>query len=154
MKITILAVGKLKEDYLREAAAFFSQQLSRHCFFEIIELPDEKNGDNPSPAAEETIKKIEGTKILKRIKPSHFVAALAIEGEPLSTPGLRAKLKTWQHHGKEDFVFVIGGSLGLSQEVLKRADYKISFSPMTFPHQLMRIMLMEQIYTVLKGSAQ
>ncbi|MBE6020161.1 MAG: 23S rRNA (pseudouridine(1915)-N(3))-methyltransferase RlmH [Clostridiales bacterium] len=150
MKITIAAVGKLKEDYLKEASAFLSASISKHCEFDIIEIPDEKNEDNASFSVTESIKNKEGAGLMKRIVASQYVIALAIDGDQLNTDGLKNKIMTCRTKGKDDIVFVIGGSLGLSNEVLKRADYKLSFSPMTFPHQLMRIMLMEQISLSLK----
>lgn len=150
MKITIAAVGKLKEDYLKEASGFLSSDISKHSDFEIFEIPDEKNEDNASPSVMEAIKNKEGAGLLKKIGTSQYVIALAIDGEQLNTEGLKKKIKECRSKGKDDMVFVIGGSLGLSNEVLKRADYKLSFSPMTFPHQLMRIMLMEQISLSIK----
>lgn len=150
MKITVAAVGKLKEDYLKEAAASLSKSLSGHCDFEIAEIPDERIDDNPSEAAGEAVKNKEGRLLLKRIRPSQYVIALAIDGTPLNTEGLKKMLMKCRIQNRDDVVFVIGGSLGLSGEVLQRADYKLSFSPMTFPHQLMRIILMEQIYFALK----
>ncbi|MDO4481589.1 MAG: 23S rRNA (pseudouridine(1915)-N(3))-methyltransferase RlmH [Bacillota bacterium] len=150
MKITVAAVGKLKEDYLKEAAAHLSGSLSGCCDFETAEIPDERIEDNPSEAAAEAIKNREGRLLLKRIKPSQYVVALAIDGTPLDTAGLKKMLMKCRSQNRNDIVFIIGGSLGLSGEILRRADYKLSFSPMTFPHQLMRIILMEQIYFALK----
>jgi len=146
MRITILAVGRLKEDYLREASDFFSASLNKLCSFSVIEIPDEKN----TAGSETQVKNTEGRGILNRIRPDQYVIALAIDGKPLTTSEFRNKIRSISENGKDDIVLVIGGSLGLSDEVLKRSDYRISFSPMTFPHQLMRIMLMEQLYTVLK----
>lgn len=150
MKITIAAVGKLKEDYLKEASGFLSSNISKHCDFEIIEIPDEKNEENASAAVMEAVKNKEGAGLLKKISSSQYVIALAIDGEQLNTEKLKNKIRECKNKGRDDLVFVIGGSLGLSNEVLKRADFKLSFSPMTFPHQLMRIMLMEQISLSLK----
>lgn len=147
MRITIAAVGKLKEEYLREASRFFSEKISKKCEFNIIEIPDEKNVDNASATVVESIKNKEGEGLLKKILPSQYVIALAIDGAMLDSEGLRKKIRQCVDREKDDIVFVIGGSLGLSDEIMKRSDYKISFSPMTFPHQLMRIMLMEQIST-------
>lgn len=141
MKITILAVGKLKEEYLKKAAARFSSEISRHCGFSLIEIPDESN-ENRSP---KTVKEIEGEGILKRIRPEQYVIALAIDGKYRTSDEFSSFLKMQGSSEKDDLVFVIGGSLGLAPEVLRRANEKLSFSPMTFPHQLMRIMLMEQI---------
>lgn len=145
MRITIAAVGKLKEEYLREASGHFSDKISKKCEFSIIEIPDEKNVENASATVVENIKNKEGEGLLKKITPSQYVIALAIDGKMLDTEGLKKKIRQCSDNEKDDIVFVIGGSLGLSDEVLKRSDFRISFSPMTFPHQLMRIMLMEQI---------
>lgn len=150
MKITIAAVGKLKEDYLKEACLFLSESISKHCEFEIVEIPDEKNDDSPSAAAVQAVKNKEGLLLLKRIKPAQFVIALEIDGTPLDSGGLKKMLLKCRNQNHGDIVFVIGGSLGLSDEVLRRADFRLSFSPMTFPHQLMRIILMEQISFALK----
>ena len=150
MKITIAAVGKLKEDYLKEACLFLSESISKHCEFEIVEIPDEKNDDSPSAAAVQAVKNKEGLLLLKRIKPAQFVIALEIDGTPLDSDGLKKMLLKCRNQNRGDVVFVIGGSLGLSDKVLRRADFRLSFSPMTFPHQLMRIILMEQISFALK----
>lgn len=150
MKITIAAVGKLKEDYLREAAASLSVSISKQCSFEIFEIPDEKIEENASSSVKEAIKNKEGDGLMKKIRPSQYIIALAIDGKELNTQELKDKLKNCHSKGKDDIVFIIGGSLGLSDSILKKADYKLSFSPMTFPHQLMRIMLMEQINLALK----
>lgn len=150
MKITIAAVGKLKEDYLREAAASLSVSISKQCSFEILEISDEKIEENASSSVKEAIKNKEGDGLMKKIRPSQYIIALAIDGKELNTQELKNKLKSCQSKGKDDIAFIIGGSLGLSDSILKKADYKLSFSPMTFPHQLMRIMLMEQINLALK----
>ena len=141
MKITILAVGKLKEDYLKKAAARFSEEISRQCGFSVLEVPDE----NTENRTAESVKQTEGEGILKRIRPEQYVVALAIDGKYRTSDDFAAFLKDCGRNGRDDLVFIIGGSLGLSPEVLKRANEKLSFSPMTFPHQLMRIMLLEQI---------
>ena len=146
MKITVVCVGKIKEKYLSMAIEEYSKRLSRYCKLEIIELPDEKTPDNASPAEELQIKKKEGERILKNIKDSAYVIALAIEGKMLSSEELADKMQQLGVNGESHLVFVIGGSLGLDAEVLDRADYKLSFSKMTFPHQLMRVILLEQIY--------
>lgn len=150
MKIMIAAVGKLKEDYLKEACLFLSESISKHCEFEIAEIPDEKNDDSLSAAAVQAVKNKEGLLLLKRIKPAQYVIALEIDGTPLDSNGLKKMLLKCRNQNRGDIVFVIGGSLGLSDEVLRRADFRLSFSPMTFPHQLMRIILMEQISFALK----
>lgn len=146
MKITVLTVGKMKEKYLRDAIAEYSKRLSRYCRLEIIEVADEKTPEGASAAEEQQIKKAEGERLLKKIKDSDYVTALAIDGKMLDSEELSEKLESLGVQGESSLVFVIGGSLGLSDEVLKRADFRLSFSKMTFPHQLMRVILLEQIY--------
>jgi 23S rRNA (pseudouridine1915-N3)-methyltransferase len=146
MKITLICVGKLKEKYLSEGVEEYAKRLSRYCSLDIIELADEKTPDNASQTMEELIKKKEGDRILKAIREDAYCIALAIEGKMLSSEELAEKIDTLGVSGTSHICFIIGGSLGLSQEVLKRADYKLSFSKMTFPHQLMRMILLEQIY--------
>lgn len=146
MNITVICVGKLKERYLKEAIEEYGKRLSRYCKLEIIELNDEKTPDNASEKEELMIKEKEGTSILKHIKDNMFVIALAIEGKMISSEELADFIKEQGIRGNSNLAFVIGGSLGLSKEVLSRADYKLSFSRMTFPHQLMRVILLEQAY--------
>lgn len=146
MNITIVCVGKLKEKYLKAAIDEYSKRLSRYCKLDIIELSDEKTPDNASEKEELMIKEKEGSNILKHIKDNMFVIALAIEGKMLSSEELADFIKEQGVRGNSNLTFVIGGSLGLSKEVLSRADYKLSFSKMTFPHQLMRVILLEQVY--------
>ncbi len=146
MKITVVCVGKIKEKYLTMAIDEYSKRLSRYCKLEIVELADEKTPDNASTAEELQIKKREGERILKNIKDSAYVIALAIEGKMLSSEELAEKMEELGVKGESHLVFVIGGSLGLDEDVLKRADYKLSFSKMTFPHQVMRMILLEQVY--------
>ena len=146
MKISIVCVGKIKEKYLTMAIDEYSKRLSRYCKLEIIELPDEKTPDNASAAEELQIKKKEGERILKNIKDSAYVIALAIDGKMLSSEELAQKMQELGVKGESHLVFVIGGSLGLDSDVLDRADYKLSFSKMTFPHQMMRMILLEQVY--------
>lgn len=141
MNITILAVGKLKEEYLKKAAAHWTKEIQRHCGFSVLEIPDENNDNRPP----ETVMKIEGDGILKRIRPDQYVITLEIDGKRRDAKGFSRLLHPDSTDGPRDLVFVIGGSLGLSPEVRKRADRTLSFSPMTFPHQLMRIMLMETL---------
>lgn len=139
-------MGKLKEKYLSQGVEEYSKRLSRYCTLEIIELADEKTPDNASEALEEIIKKKEGERILKSLKEDSYCIALAIDGAMLSSEGLAEKVNLLGLSGNSHISFIIGGSLGLSDEVLRRADYKLSFSKMTFPHQLMRMILLEQIY--------
>lgn len=146
MKITVLTVGKLKEKYLRDGIAEYAKRLGRYCKLEIIEVADEKTPDGASAAQEAQIKAVEGARLLRHIKDGDYVIALAIDGKTPDSVELSAKLEALGVQGESSLAFVIGGSLGLSDEVLQRADYKLSFSRMTFPHQLMRMILLEQLY--------
>lgn len=146
MNITIITVGKLKERYFREAVEEYSTRLSKYCKLDIIEVPDEKAPENLSPAQELMVIQKEGKGILKYLKEDTYTIALAIQGRQLSSVGLADFINDLGIKGRSNIAFVIGGSLGLSDEVLKRVDFKLSFSPMTFPHQLMRVILLEQIY--------
>lgn len=146
MKVSLICVGKLKEKYLTMGIEEYKKRLSRYCTLEIIEIPDEKTPDNAGIAIETSIKKKEGEKILKALKGDSYCFALAIEGKMLSSVELSVHLENLFITGKSHITFIIGGSLGLSEEVLKRSDYQLSFSKMTFPHQLMRLILLEQIY--------
>jgi len=146
MKITLICVGKLKEKYLSQGVEEYTKRLSRYCTLDIVELADEKTPDNAGEALEDIIKKKEGERILKALKEDSFCVALAIDGIMLSSEQLASKIDLLGISGTSHISFIIGGSLGLSDEVLKRADYKLSFSKMTFPHQLMRMILLEQIY--------
>jgi len=146
MNITVLTVGKLKERYFREAVEEYSTRLSKYCRLELVEVPDEKAPENLSRAQELQIIQKEGQGILKHIKEDAYVIALAIKGKQLSSEGLAEFMDNLGIKGRSNIAFVIGGSLGLSDEVLKRADYQLSFSQLTFPHQLMRVVLLEQVY--------
>ncbi len=146
MKVTVLAVGKVKEKFYRDAIGEFEKRLGRYCRLEIVEVADEQTPDHAGEAVEWQIKEREGQRLLKRIREGDWVCALAIEGEMLDSVGLSRKIESLGVGGASRLVFVIGGSLGLSQEVLGRADFLLSFSKMTFPHQLMRVILLEQIY--------
>ena len=146
MKITVIAVGKIKEKFYTDAIAEYSKRLSRYCRLEVIQVADEKTPDGASEAQERQIKEKEGSRILAQIKDGAYVIALAVQGTMLSSEQLASKLNKLGVDGQSQIVLIIGGSLGLSDEVLKRADYHLSFSPMTFPHQLMRVILLEQIY--------
>ncbi|MGM0396115.1 MAG: 23S rRNA (pseudouridine(1915)-N(3))-methyltransferase RlmH [Bacillota bacterium] len=146
MNIDIVAVGKIKEKYLNDGIKEYSKRLSRYCSLDIIEVDDEKAPENLSDKEMEIIKDKEGEKILSKISSSAFVVALTIEGKQLSSRALSEKLNDIMVEGNSHIIFVIGGSLGLSKEVIKRANMKLSFSKMTFPHQLMRMILLEQIY--------
>lgn len=154
MNIKIISVGKIKEKYLKLGIEEFTKRLSKYCKLEIIELEDEKAPENLSEKEMENIKNKEGNKILSNIKENAYVIALAIDGKNLSSEELADKLNNLSIMGTSNIVFIIGGSLGLSNGVLNRADFKLSFSKMTFPHQLMRLILLEQIYRsfrIIKG---
>lgn len=146
MKITIVCVGKIKEKYWNMAIDEYAKRLSRYCKLEIIQVEDEKTPDGASEALELAIKEKEGKKILAKISENAYVIALAIEGKMLDSVELSEKIEKLGVQGEGHIVFVIGGSLGLSKEVMYRADYGLSFSKMTFPHQMMRVILLEQIY--------
>ncbi len=146
MKNRIIAVGKLKERYWRDAAAEYQKRLGPYARTEIVEVEDEKTPENAPPAAERQIMEREGRRILAQIPDGAYVIALAINGRALSSEELAGKLGQFLIHGPERVVWVIGGSLGLSEEVLRRADELLSFSRFTFPHQMMRVILLEQIY--------
>lgn len=150
MNVTILAVGKLKEKYWRDAIAEYSKRLKSYCNLQIIEIKESLLRANPSAADEEAVKTAEGTDILNKIKPSDYVITLEIKGKSLSSEALAQKIEALAIDGKSSIVFIIGGSLGLSEEVSRRADFKLSFSAMTFPHQMMRVILLEQIYRSFK----
>ena len=146
MKITICCVGKIKEKFYSQAIEEYSKRLSKYCKLEIKEAADEKTPDSASDTVNRMIKEKEGDRLLSFIKDDSYVIALAIDGKMLDSVELSEKIDNLMLSGKSDIVFVIGGSLGLDKRVLDRADYKLSFSKMTFPHQLMRVILLEQIY--------
>lgn len=146
MKITILAVGKIKEKFYRDAISEYEKRLSRYCKLDIIEVSDEKTPDNASIAEEEQIKQKEAERILNKIPTDAHVITLEILGKELDSVSFSEMIQNLGVSGKSQIVFVIGGSLGLHESVSKRSDRKVSFSQMTFPHQLMRVILCEQIY--------
>lgn len=146
MKITVISVGKLKEKYLQMGIDEYAKRLGRYVKLELIEVSDEKAPETMSFAEEEIVKKKEGERILSNIREDGYVIALAINGKQLSSEGLAEFIQKNMTNGISHMMFVIGGSIGLSNAVLARADYKLSFSNMTFPHQLMRMILLEQIY--------
>ena len=146
MKIDILCVGKVKESFYRDALKEYTKRLSRYCNMNIIEVPDEKTPDKASENEELLIKQKEGKKLIEHISDNAFVVTLEIKGEMLTSEQLASKLEKLATTGVSHMQFVIGGSLGLSDEVIRRADMHLSFSKMTFPHQLMRVILLEQIY--------
>ena len=146
MKITLITVGKIKEKYLKDSISEYSKRLSRYCKLEIIEVADEKTPDNASQIVEDGIRDKEGERILKYVKEDAFVVTLEIKGKFLTSEELADKIETLGIQGTSHIIFIIGGSIGLGNEVLKRSNYALSFSKMTFPHQLMRVILLEQIY--------
>ena len=146
MKISILCVGKVKEKFYRDAIDEFAKRLSRYCKLDIFEVADEKTPDQASDTEVRQIKDKEGERLLKNIKDDAYVICLCIDGKQLDSEGLSDTLEKLAISGKSHICFVIGGSLGLADDVIHRADYRLSFSKMTFPHQLMRVILMEQIY--------
>ena len=146
MKITVISVGKIKEKYFTGAIEEYAKRLSRYCKLDLIEVPDEKTPDGASEGLELQIKEKEGERILQKIPDGAFVGALGIDGKMLDSEELAGQMERWNVGGISHVVFLIGGSLGLAPTVLKRADYKLSFSKMTFPHQLMRVILLEQVY--------
>ncbi|MCI7181411.1 MAG: 23S rRNA (pseudouridine(1915)-N(3))-methyltransferase RlmH [Schaedlerella sp.] len=146
MKITILTVGKIREKYLRDAIAEYTKRLSKYCKPEIIEVADEKTPDNASETVEENIRTKEGERLLKYVRDDAYVITLEINGKQLSSEELAEKIEKLGVQGTSHIMFIIGGSIGLGKEVLARSDYALSFSKMTFPHQLMRVILLEQVY--------
>lgn len=155
MKIKIVTVGKLKEKYLKDGIAEYSKRLSRFANLEMIELADEKTPDRASDSENQKILELEGTRILSKIGDRDFVIVLAIEGKTLSSEEFSKQLEQAPINGFSTLTFVIGGSLGLSPQVKKRANLSISFGRLTLPHQLMRLVLVEQIYrsfTIQQGS--
>ena len=146
MKITIISVGKLKEKYLKDAIAEYAKRLGKYCRLEIIEVADEKTPDQASETVEEGIRAKEAERILKNIKDDMYVITLEIQGKMLTSEELADKIETLGIQGKSSIAFVIGGSIGLGKAVSDRSDFALSFSRMTFPHQLMRVILLEQIY--------
>ncbi len=146
MNIRLITVGKIKEKYTQEGIKEYSKRLSRYCSLEIIEIDDEKAPENLSEKEMDLVKQKEGERILAKIPQNSFVIALVIEGKQLSSEELAEKIDNLMIDGISDISFIIGGSLGLSNEVTSRSNFKLSFSKMTFPHQLMRMILLEQIY--------
>lgn len=146
MNITIISVGKLKEKYLKQGIEEYVKRLRSYATIQLIEVPDEKAPENLSEAQMTEVKDKEGQRILSKINADSYVVTLEIQGKQLTSEGLAQQLDQLATHGKSKVTFVIGGSLGLSEEVLKRSDFVLSFSKMTLPHQLMRLVLVEQVY--------
>lgn len=150
MNIAIICIGKLKEKYWTQAVEEYSKRLRSYCSLEMIELKEARLPDKAGPAEELAVKEAEGKEILKRIKDNMYVITLEVKGKMLSSEKLAEKIEQLGLSGDSNIAFVIGGSLGLSEEVSRRADFKLSFSEMTFPHQMMRVVLLEQVYRSFK----
>lgn len=146
MKITLVTVGKVKEKYLRDAIEEYKKRLSKYCKLEIQEVQDEKTPDAASENQENLIRSKEGERIMKYLRDDAYVITLEIGGKMLDSLEFSKKIENLGIQGKSHIIFVIGGSIGLGQQVLSRSNYALSFSKMTFPHQLMRVILLEQIY--------
>ncbi|WP_026691762.1 23S rRNA (pseudouridine(1915)-N(3))-methyltransferase RlmH [Alteribacter aurantiacus] len=150
MNITIVTVGKLKEKYLKQGIAEYTKRLGAYANVQVVEVADEKAPENMSDADIQIVKQKEGERILGKISPDSHVIALAINGQKWTSERLAKEMDNLATYGKSKVAFVIGGSVGLSDDVLKRANGKLSFSDMTFPHQLMRLILVEQVYRAFK----
>ena len=146
MNITVICIGKLKEKYWTAAIDEYSKRLKGYCSLDIIELKEARLPDKAGPAEELAVKEAEGEEILKKIKDNQYVITLEVKGKMLSSEKLAEKIDALGLEGNSNIVFVIGGSLGLSAAVSKRANFKLSFSEMTFPHQMMRVLLLEVLY--------
>ncbi len=154
MNIKIIAVGKIKEKYIQDGIKEFSKRLSRYCSLDIIEIDDEKAPEGLSEKEMEIVKQKEGERIIAKIPQNSFIISLEIQGKLLTSDELSEKIEDLMINGINNITFIIGGSLGLSDEVLYKSDFRLSFSKMTFPHQLMRLILLEQVYRawrIMKG---
>ncbi len=145
-RVTVLCVGKLKEKFYIDAAAEYVKRLQRHCKLELIELPEQRLPDDPSPAEIQKALRTEGDAIRERLPKGGAVIALCIEGKPCSSEELSRRMAEFGVQGKTQLTFLIGGSVGLDEDLKRQADWRLSMSPMTFPHHMARIMLLEQIY--------
>lgn len=146
MKITVLCVGKIKEKYFKDGIAEYQKRLSKYCNLEIIEVADEKTPENASESEMERIKEKEAQRLQKYIKKEAYIITLEIEGNMISSEQLAEKINNSGISGNSHIIFIIGGSIGLHHNIIKQSDYKLSFSKFTFPHQMMRMILLEQIY--------
>ncbi|MDO5572390.1 MAG: 23S rRNA (pseudouridine(1915)-N(3))-methyltransferase RlmH [bacterium] len=146
MNITIITVGKIKEKYFTDAILEYTKRLSKYCRLQMIEVADEKTPDKSSPVQDELIKKKEAERILHHIREDAFIITLEINGTAVDSVELAHKIEQTGINGISHIIFIIGGSIGLHHSVSERADFHLSFSKMTFPHQLMRVILLEQIY--------
>lgn len=150
MNIQVICVGKIKEEYWNEALSEYRKRLNRFCVLTIDEVKEERLADNASFALEEMVKTEEGKRILGRLKAGSYAIALDLKGKEFSSEMLAEKINELGVAGRSDIAFIIGGSLGLSKEVLEKADLRLSFSRMTFPHQMMRVIMLEQLYRSFK----
>lgn len=150
MNISVICIGKLKEKYWTQAVEEYSKRLKSYCSLNIVELKEARLPDKAGFAEELSVKEAEGTEILKKIKETDYVVTLEVNGKSLSSEKLADKIQSLAANGRSSITFVIGGSLGLSEAVSRRADFKLSFSAMTFPHQMMRVILLEQVYRSFK----
>lgn len=146
MKVTIITVGKIKEKYLRDAIAEYAKRLQKYCKLEIIEVADEKTSERSSVVEDNMVRQKEGERIIKYIKDDAYVVTLEINGLMVDSVEFSRRIEHLGVTGTSHICFIIGGSIGLGQEVLKRSNFALSFSKMTFPHQLMRVILLEQLY--------
>lgn len=146
MNITVVSVGKIKEKYMVAGIAEYAKRLSKYCKLTLTEVADEKAPERLGEKDMLIVKKKEGERILSKIKENTYVITLEIEGKQLTSEGFSKKIEDLMLEGVSDVTFIIGGSLGLSKDVIDRSDFKISFSKMTFPHQLMKMILLEQVY--------
>ncbi|MBU5294433.1 23S rRNA (pseudouridine(1915)-N(3))-methyltransferase RlmH [Anaerosalibacter bizertensis] len=154
MNIIIIGVGKIKEKFMQEGIKEYSKRLSRYCKLKILEVADESTPENLSEKGIEIIKEKEGKRILSKISNNSYIISLDIKGKNFSSEEFSKKIEDIALGGTNDITFIIGGSLGLSEEILNKSNLKLSFSKMTFPHQLMRMILLEQIYRgfrIMKG---
>ncbi len=145
-RVTVLCVGKLKEKFYIDAAAEYVKRLQRHCKLELVELPEQRLPDDPSSAEIQKALRTEGDAIRERLPKGGAVIALCIEGRPCSSQELSCRMAEFGVQGKTQLTFLIGGSVGLDEDLKRQADWRLSMSPMTFPHHMARIMLLEQIY--------
>ena len=154
MNITVISVGKIKEKFFKAAIEEYAKRLSRYCRFEIVEVKDEKTPDNPSVREREMVLNTEGERIISKLPKNARIISLCVEGESVSSEGLADIINDCCINGTGSIVFIIGGSMGLSDSVKKMSDIRLSFSKLTFPHMLMRVILSEQIYrafTIIEG---
>jgi len=150
MKLSIVAVGKLKEKYLKEGINEYSKRLSRFCELQIIEVDDEQAPENLSASQEKQVKKREAERIVKKVKEDSALIVLDLKGKKLDSEEFAHKLNSFFISGKSHITFVIGGSLGLDEELIQKADFRLCLSDMTFPHQLARLILLEQVFRAFK----